>query len=214
MRFVGWFAYYFARVATTVIGKVMWRMEVRGVENLPKEGSFLLCPVHRSNIDGPLSCTWTPRRMRYLAKDGLFKYNGLRQLFHHMGAIPVNRDGVDRKSLKACMAAIEAGYPLVLFPEGGRRDGPVVQNVQEGAAYLAIKAKVPVVPVGIKGSEEAQPRGSKRLRFTKMVVVIGEPFEITGASAASRSALREGTEMIRTRLQAAFDEAMGKSVGN
>ena len=196
-----------------MVAVVWWRIDIKGRNNIPSHGAFLLCPVHRSNIDGPLTAIFTGRRMKYLAKYELFKVAPLGWLFTAMGAISVNRGVPDRVSLKTCLEVLEEGHPLVLFPEGARRDGPVVERVQEGATYLALKAGVPVVPVGISGSEEANPRRTIFLRPVKLRVVIGEPIrlDVTGESVA-RSAVREGSELIRSRLQELFDEASKKSV--
>ncbi|MEY4251507.1 MAG: hypothetical protein RL691_388, partial [Actinomycetota bacterium] len=66
-----------------------------------------------------------------------------------LGAFPVTRGSADREALKRCIAVLEAGEPLVLFPEGTRQSGPIVQPLFDGAAYVAVKAGVPIIPVGI-----------------------------------------------------------------
>lgn len=209
MRIAGWIGYYGARFITWVLARFYWRIQIRGSQNIPRTGAFLMCPVHRSNIDGPLTCVFTRRRMRYLSKEEMFKIEWLGKLFWAMGAIPVNRGAPDRKALHACLEAIAAGSPLVLFPEGGRRDGLQVTDIHDGAAYIALKANAPVLPVGISGSEGAQPRGSKFLRPVKVRVVIGEPFSLPAAELgrATRSAIRESSELIRQRVQETFDAA-------
>ncbi len=216
MQRVGWWAYAAARVIVGLLARFLWRAEITGRENVPTEGAFLLCPVHRSNIDGPLTVIFTTRRMRYLAKAEIFKYHWLGQLFIAMGAISVNRGAPDRQSLSMCIDVLNDGHPLVLFPEGGRKSGPVVEEVQEGAAYLALRAGVPIVPVGIGGSEKANRKGSFVLKPAKLRVIIGEPIAAVPsqdgeARRVARSSIRDASENLRTRLQQLFDEAEGRS---
>lgn len=212
MRLIGALGYAIGRGGAKLLAATLWRLDVKGVENIPSTGAFLFCPVHRSNIDGPLASALTKRRMRFLTKVSMFKIGWLGKIFLAMGAIPVNRGVPDRQSLNACIKELEAGYPLVLFPEGGRRDGPVIGDIQEGAAYLALRAGVPIVPVGIGGSEKANPRGTIRLRAVKVRVVIGEPLTLAkpAGDRVPRSAIREGTELLRSRMQSLFDEAEGR----
>lgn len=209
MRFVGWFCYHAAQLITYLLAKFMWNMKVDGVHHLPKSGAFLLCPVHRSNVDGPITCTFRYKRMRYLAKESMFKIRGLADVYRAMGAIKVNRGVPDRKSLHACLEALESGYPLVLFPEGTRKSGDIIEEINEGAVYLAMRAGVPIVPVGIGGSEAAHPKGSKFLHRANIRVKIGSPmmFDTGESKRASRNAIREGTDLLRDRLQQLYDES-------
>ena len=104
---------------------------------------------------------------------------------------------------------LEAGEPLVLFPEGTRQSGPLVQPLFDGATYVAAKAGVPIIPVGIGGSERVMPKGSKMIYPRKCVVVIGTPIQtvVNGAERLPRSALKELSGNLLTELQRLFDEA-------
>jgi 1-acyl-sn-glycerol-3-phosphate acyltransferase len=121
----------------------------------------------------------------------------------------VTRGTADREALKRCIAVLEAGEPLVLFPEGTRQSGPVVQPLFDGAAYVAVKAGVPIIPVGIGGSEGVMPKGSKMIYPKKCIVIVGEPISVprdeTGKVA--RSAVKELTETLSGELQRLFNEA-------
>lgn len=213
MRAVGWICYYGARLVTWLLARVLWRIRIEGAENIPGEGAFLLCPVHRSNVDGPLTCILTRRRMRYLAKDSMFKVAWLGNVYRAMGAIPVNRGTPDRRSLHACMEALQSGRPLVLFPEGTRKEGSTLRDVHEGAAYLALRADVPVVPVGIGNSSGAHPKGSWYLRPVKIRITVGAPLRLQKGDSArvSRAAIAAGTEAITKAVQEVFDAAEGRA---
>src|SRR5207237_6109387 len=105
----------------------------------------------------------------------LWKIGLFGKLLSALGAYPVHRGGADREALKRTVEVLEGGEPVVIFPEGTRRFGPKVENLFEGAAYVATKMNVPIVPVGIGGSEQALPEGKKLPRPVKLTVVVGEP---------------------------------------
>ncbi|HUR22545.1 MAG TPA: lysophospholipid acyltransferase family protein [Acidimicrobiales bacterium] len=192
---------------------LVWRLRVEGRERLP-EGPFILAPVHRSNIDTPLAGAITTRRMCFLGKDSMWKFRASAWLFNNLGGVPVRRGTSDREALRKCMEVLQRGEPLVIFPEGGRRSGPVVEPLQEGAAYLALRAAVPIVPVGIGGSERAMPKGAKIMRPTRVHIVVGEPIlppPQVGGGRAPRRAVRELNEQLRDEIQRLFDEAQVKA---
>ena len=185
------------------------RARVVGKHNIPKNGPFLLAPIHRSNIDTPLAAAVTSRRMRFMGKDSIWKFKPIGWIISSLGAFPVTRGSADREALKRCIAVLESGEPLVLFPEGTRQSGPVVQPLFDGAAYVAVKAGVPIIPVGIGGSEGVMPKGSKMIYPRKCVLVVGEPIVAVADETGRipRSAVKDITERLTIDLQRLFDEA-------
>lgn len=208
-------AYRICRNALVGFCKLFWRLRVEGREHVP-HGPFVLAPVHRSNIDTPLVAGITTRRLRYMGKDSMWRHRAPGWVFSALGAFPVKRGTADRVALRRCLEVLAEGEPLVVFPEGGRRSGPVVGDISEGAAYLAIRAGVPLVPVGIGGSERAMTKGSKVVRPVRTAVVVGPPLlpELgDGSGRAPRRAVRELTERLRAELQRTFDEAQSMTGG-
>ena len=188
---------------------VVTRVKVVGKDRIPADGAFVLAPIHRSNIDTPLAAAVTRRRMRFMGKDSLWRVRAVGWVLSALGGFPVSRGTADREALRRCVAVLESGEPLVLFPEGTRQSGPVVHPLFDGAAYVAVKAGVPIVPVGIGGSERVMPKGSRMIRPRKCVLVVGEPIRAeTGADGkVPRSAVKELTERLSAELQRLFDEA-------
>jgi 1-acyl-sn-glycerol-3-phosphate acyltransferase len=185
------------------------RARVIGKHNIPKTGAFLLAPIHRSNIDTPLAAAVTSRRMRFMGKDSIWKIKPIGWIISSLGAFPVTRGSADREALKRCIAVLEAGEPLVLFPEGTRQSGPLVQPLFDGAAYVAVKAGVPIIPVGIGGSEGVMPKGSKMIYPRKCVIVVGEPIVAVADESGRipRSAVKDITVQLTAELQRLFNEA-------
>jgi 1-acyl-sn-glycerol-3-phosphate acyltransferase len=144
-----------------------------------------------------------------MGKDSIWKFAPIGWVLSALGAFPVTRGSADREALKRCVAVLEAGEPLVLFPEGTRQSGPIVQPLFDGAAYVAVKAGVPIIPVGIGGSERVMPKGSKMIYPRKCVLVVGEPIftPIDEAGRVPRSAVKDVTSRLFDDLQRLFDEA-------
>ncbi len=188
----------------------LWtRMTFEGKEHLPRSGAYVLAPVHRSYIDTPITASVTRRRVRFMGKQEVWKYPVLGSLLSALGGFPVARGTADREALKRSVAVLESGEPLVLFPEGERKDGPIVQPLFDGAAYVAAKAGVPIIPIGIGGSARVLPRGAKFLHPGRVHVAIGAPIraEVGPSGRASRKAITAVTEQLHTELQRLFDRA-------
>jgi 1-acyl-sn-glycerol-3-phosphate acyltransferase len=152
--------------------------------------------------------------MRYMGKDSIWKSKPLGRFVSMLGAFPVHRGSADRDALKASSEIVEGGSPLVLFPEGTRMSGPVVEELFDGAAYVAARAGVPIVPLGIGGSERMMPKGAKLPRFQKLVLVVGDPIpapERTEGGRVPRSAVAKVTERLHGELQVLFDDAQRRA---
>jgi len=206
--------YRFVRVLILGAAKLYFRIEVIGREHVPRTGSYILAPVHRSNIDFALVSLVTTRRMRYMGKDSIFKFNWLNPFFFALGAFPVHRGAADREALHVSMSIIESGQPLVMFPEGTRQSGSQVCELFDGTAYVAAKTRTPIVPLGIGGSERALPKGSKFIRPRKIVLVVGpaiEPPPLKESGGTSRRAIKEMTDQLHTDIQKLFDDAQTRA---
>jgi len=203
----------FYRIARTlVLGlcQIAFRVKVRGAENVPPTGAYIVAPTHRSNLDTPFAAFVTKRRIRFMAKQELFSKPWSAKLFTALGGVPVERGSPSsRAALKATQTALSEGEPVAVFPEGTRRNGRVVDGLFDGTAYLAVKLGVPIVPVGIGGSEEILASGKKLPRFKRVAVVVGPPiYPPPDATTRKRSDLAAITAELQTELQGLFDQAM------
>ena len=190
--------------------KAWFRFRVVGKQNLPAEEAYILAPVHRSYLDTPVGGMVTTRRQRFLGKESLWRNRAAGRFLTIVGGFPVERGTADRAALRACQEVLERGEPMVMFPEGTRQHGPVVDPdlMHAGPAFVAARAGVPIVPLGIAGTDHAMPGGSMLIRPVRVVMVVGEPIrpsEVDGR--IPRRMVDELTERLRVGLQGCFDEA-------
>jgi len=191
--------------------RVYLRLSVTGEEHVPAHGGFILAPgAHRSILDTPLTSMAGSRVLRFMGAENYFAIPGLGIFLRSMGGFPVERSTTDRLALRQSEEVLRKGEPLVVFPEGTRQEGPIVQPLKEGAAFLACRTEVPIVPVGIGGAARAMPKGARWVKPTKVVLVIGEPIRPPARAdgeRVKRSAVRQVSSELRSRLQELFDEA-------
>ena len=199
-------------IVVTVLCRLLFRLSVEGADNLPASGAYVVAPVHRSNLDTVFVAGISRRRLRFMGKDSLWKNPVTAFIFSALGGFPVHRGTADREALRRCMEVIEGGEPLVLFPEGTRQSGDKVEELFEGAAYVASKTGVPIVPVGVGGSERAMPRGSKFIHPVKVHLVIGRPiYPPVKEGRVPRSAVHDMTVGLHEELQGLFDRAQARA---
>jgi len=203
--------YGVVRAALVVVGRTYFRARIVGAEHIPATGPFIISPSHRSNLDTPMLGIVTRRCLRYMGKESLWTSRWGGWFLSSMGGFPVQRGSADRDALRAAIRVLERGEPLVMFPEGTRRTGPVIEpgNMHDGPAYVACRTGAPIVPVGMAGTEAAMPKGSKLIRPVRLAIVVRPPIRptIVAGTRVPRRVVRELTEELRVEIQLAFDEA-------
>jgi 1-acyl-sn-glycerol-3-phosphate acyltransferase len=181
-----------------------FRLRHEGRERLAVEGTVIFAPVHRSNLDGPLIGGLTHRRVRYLGKESLFKPAPAGWVMRSVGSFPVRRGEADLDAMRAAKSLLDQGEAMLVFPEGTRQEGDEIGEVFDGAAFLAAKSKAPVVPVGIAGTDEAMPTGTKFPKRVQVAIVVGEPLDPpTGPDGgkARRADQRRWSAELRDEIQ-------------
>jgi 1-acyl-sn-glycerol-3-phosphate acyltransferase len=167
--------------------------EVEGAEKLDPETSYVVVSNHSSYMDIPVLYTAIPLQIRFFAKKGLFSIPLLGWHLARAGHLPVVR-GDARASLKSMSDGAkwirERHISVLLFPEGGRSEEGI-RPFKEGAAYIAIKAGVPVVPVGLVNVRGVLPMHSLLLRPAHVKVFVGEPIETRNMTPRDRAQLNE-----------------------
>lgn len=198
--------YSTVRMAIVAINRGWFKATYDGLHHIP-EGPFILSPMHRSYVDTLLVAGVTKRRMRFLGKDTMWKYRWFRPIADGMGGIKIHREATDRESMRLCLAALAAGEPLVIYPEGRRKEGPVVEDLFDGPAYIALSAGVPIVPVGIGGSADSMGTKHKFPRRRHIHVIVGAPLYPPKDVRSKRRAAPVFTAQLLAELQYLFDDA-------
>ena len=193
------------------LAKVVWRPTVTGLENVPRTGAVILASNHLSFADSLVIPIVAPRKVHFLAKSDYFRGGGVKGTlqkawFEGMGMLPVDRDDPKAAlgSLDTALEVLGRGEAFGLYPEGTRsRDGRLYRG-RTGVAHLALTAGVPVVPVGITGTERLQPVGARLPRIVPITVRFGAPIEVAGRydGVALGKARRLVTDEIMTAIQA------------
>ncbi len=181
------------------------RLRIEGLEKLDPKGSYVFVSNHGSFMDIPAALAALPQQFRFFAKKGLYKIPFLGSHLNRAGHLPVDRSNA-RNSLKSMTEGARViaarGISMLLFPEGGRT-AEGLRGFKEGAAYIAIKAGVPVVPMAIVGMRELLPMGSIHLRSGAVWVRIGDPIPTKGMTLHDR-------EELTARLHRAVAELMAR----
>lgn len=155
----------FCRMLAWIIGHIIYRFEVTGRENIPKDGAFLLCSNHIHALDPIAFAIFMKRCPRFMAKKELFKGRVLGWFLRSFGAFPLDREAAaDMQAYRTTMDALKNGHGLILFSQGTRMKD--FDNAKSGVAVFALKSGAPIIPAGI--------RASYRL-FSKIHVHYGEP---------------------------------------
>jgi 1-acyl-sn-glycerol-3-phosphate acyltransferase len=184
-----------------------WRVKVLHRDRVPATGGVLLTPNHESYLDPVLvgMAIWRP--LHAMARDNLWKNPALGWLFTHMLAFPVKRGSADRAAISRASELLESGEQVLIFPQGTRHHAPGLEGMAEGAggaALIALRTGVPVVPVGINGTDRIKPKGARFLRFPALTVSFGEPIDPADVEGESR---RERVDALMARIMEGMVEA-------
>jgi 1-acyl-sn-glycerol-3-phosphate acyltransferase len=177
-----------------------FRQRVEGKENVPRSGPFVVAANHVSYLDPPVLGVACPRPIQFMAKAELFQIPILGFLIRELGAFPVHRGAADRHAIRRALHILEDGGVLGVFPEGTRSRQGRVLNPQGGAALIALKAGVPVLPAGIWGTADVDGPW----HFPKPVRVgvrFGEPIDLGQPKTVDRKAVDEASVYIMSRIR-------------
>jgi 1-acyl-sn-glycerol-3-phosphate acyltransferase len=191
--------YRFLRFVFVVVIKLMFNVKVRGMSGLPKDGPFVICSNHTSWWDPVLLAALCPREIHFIAKKELFRFPVFGLLLRRVHAFPVDRKKADVRAVREALSRLGAGKVLGIFPEGTRNKGEAVTlgTMHGGAALFAIKSKVPVLPVAIRGE----------YRFRKpLLVSVGNPMDLTPNTGRLSTDIDEGSKQIAQAISGLYHD--------
>ncbi len=163
-----------AMIAYTIF-KTLFGLKIKGTENVPKTGAFIMASNHKSWFDPPIVGCSCPREINYAAKKELFSMPILVKLVKYLNAIPVKRRGFDREALVRLGERLESGEGIIIFPEGTRFLDDKLHPPKPGIGFLALKYQVPIIPVYVKNSARIRRQLFKR----NLSIEFGKPFNLS-----------------------------------
>lgn len=164
--------YPFLRFFFRVLFRLVWNWRVEGLENFPTSGPVVVIANHVSLWDPIAVGSALPRQVYFMAKEELFQYPLLGNVLNRLGAFPVKRGQPDRSAIRQALAVLDKGKVLGMFPEGTRSKTGELLKPHPGAAMIALKAGVPVVPVACLGTSGLW---KKVFRRWAVLIRIGKP---------------------------------------
>lgn len=191
------------------VARLIYRPVIEGRENIPPTGPLLLASNHLSFVDSIVIPLAAPRRVVFLAKAEYFTGHGMRGvlmrwMFTAVGAIPIQRGtaGAAQEALDSALQILKDGLAFGIYPEGTRsRDGRLYRG-RTGVAWLALTAGCPVVPVGLTGTQDIQPVGSRVPRIRRITVRFGKPMDFSHLQGTKPGAARrEATDAVMAAIQ-------------
>ena len=169
--------------------RIAYHVKITG--NVPKEGAYILCWNHINYLDAAAIVLFNKRKVNFVAKEDLFTHDILMWLGHLFDAIPIKRDMQDIEAMKRCLKVLKNGELLGIFPEGTRKGMEKNMKAKNGAAYMAIKSGVKVIPIGIHGTFKP---------FSKVYLNYGEPIDLSDYKN-QKGKLDEATELVMNQIK-------------
>jgi 1-acyl-sn-glycerol-3-phosphate acyltransferase len=197
MRWVYWLHWMFAGAAF----RTLFGMRVVDAENLITEGPVLVASNHQSFLDPPLVGNLYRTEMVFLARKTLF-VGYCKWLYPRLNAIPVDQDRPDMTSLKTIIRRLKEGHRVLVFPEGARTLDGEIGEAAPGIGLIAVKSGAVIQPVRISGAREALPRGSARIRFSRITVHVGKPIRLSPEELKSSG--KEDYQRITSKIMSAI----------
>jgi 1-acyl-sn-glycerol-3-phosphate acyltransferase len=168
-----WF-YYFGNWFLRTFFPLILRVDIRGLEHVPREGALIIAISHSNFLDPLVTGAYTPRDVIPMAKIEAFNYPVIGWIVKWYGAFPVRRGEADMSSFKTALRLLQGGHALVMAPEGHRSESGALQQGREGAIMLSLRTGAPILPVAVWGGKSLW-KNLAHLRRTPMWFYVGEP---------------------------------------
>ncbi|MBI3393353.1 MAG: 1-acyl-sn-glycerol-3-phosphate acyltransferase [Nitrospirae bacterium] len=192
--------YRFVRTVIRLAAAVLFRIRVRGQENIPDSGGAIIAANHASYLDPPIVGGSIRRQLRYMAAEELFRIPVFGPLIRSVGSFPVKRGEDDRSALREAVRQLKRGHLLLVFPEGTRSVDGELGEGKAGIGFIALHAGVPVIPAFVRGAREALPRGRWWVKPVRVTVRFGPPIAPPEGPVPRGEAARQAYQAVADRV--------------
>ncbi len=191
--------YYFANWALRLIFGTILRMDIRGLEHVPRQGPLIVAISHSSFLDPLLAGAFLPRDVTPMAKIEAFSIPVIGWVVQWYGAFPVRRGQVDLSAFKTALTILQSGSAMVIAPEGHRSETGALQQGREGAIMLSLRTGAPILPVAVWGGKPFW-KNLSRLRRTPVWLYVGEPVIPAPGSKPTRERMGNMSDELMVRI--------------
>ncbi len=168
----------FARFLEITVGpasRLMWRIRVQGLENIPDTHGAILAGNHSSYADPVFLWCFAPRRPRFMGKSEIWDSKVMAWAVDRVGAFPVRRGAADRQAIRMATDFLAAGELVGMFPEGTRNQDEGLGQAHGGVAFVSMRSGASIIPVGIVGTDRIRPKGTRLVHFPRVTISFGAP---------------------------------------
>ncbi len=205
-------AFNLIRIVLLALCRLIFRMKIEGLNNVPMQGGVLIVSNHLHNADPILISVACPRPIHYMAKKELMGIPVLGRIIRYGGAFPVDRGKADRQAIVQATERLQQGIAVGMFPEGTRSVSRHIERVLPGAGLIALRGDVPILPAAIIGSERLPLNGAKQMHNDqrerwKVTVTFGEPFRLEPKPDGKRMSPDEAINLAMTKVAELLPES-------
>ncbi|PIE32765.1 1-acyl-sn-glycerol-3-phosphate acyltransferase [candidate division KSB3 bacterium] len=197
---------FFVRIFVTLY----FRLKVEGLESVPKQGPYLIVANHASFLDPILIGAVVPRIIHYITYAFFYYHRAIHWYCKRVFCIPIKKEGNDIATFKKALRLLRQGELVGIFPEGARSHTGKLAQAQPGVALIALKAGVPIIPVGIRGTYEAFPTGARFPKPSPVTLTFGEPFSLDEFLASGQKPSGEVQVKAAERIMEKIAELCGQ----
>ncbi len=204
-----WLARPFLRVVLRTVFHILAPVKITGKKNVPRGKPYIAAINHVSLFEAPFIGVFWPEQLEVMGAVDVWSRPGQNILARMWGGIPVHRGEYDRALFDKTLAALSAGYPLLIAPEGGRSHKPGMRAAKPGVAYLAEQSGVPVIPVGIVGTTDDFFKKAAKGKRPQLEMRIGKPVHLPpaeGKGAARRESRQRNADLVMRAIAGLLPE--------
>ncbi len=193
--------YKFAQGVVRVVARILYRVRLEGLENVPADRGFLLCSNHISSFDPIFVGGWIKPECTFMAKEELFRFKPFGALIRALGAFPVSRGKGDTAAIDRAVELVRSGRVVTIFPEGHRSKTGELLKLKSGAVVVASQTQADILPCAIK-------KGKRKLLRTPVTVRYGQmiPYQSLGITERTPAEIKRANRLLTAELSRLLEE--------